>query len=63
MTVAPGSTCSVTKGCSEAADASASGAMRHRPIPFGSRTSTAMPVRTFLPRARPPRSPGSSPPM
>ena len=37
--------------------------MRHRPIPFGSLTSTAMPVSTFLPPARPPRSPGSSPPM
>ena len=63
MTVAPGSTWPLTKGCSEAADPSASSAMRHRPIPFGSSTSTAMPVRTFLPRARPPRSPGSSPPI
>src|SRR5680860_1309204 len=63
MTLEPGSTWSVTKACSEAADASASGAIRQRPIPFGSCTSTAMPVRTFLPLARPPRSPGSSPPM
>ena len=30
---------------------------------LGSRTSTAIPVRTFLPRCRPPRKPGSSPPM
>jgi len=55
-----GSTWSVTKACSESADASVSGAIRHRPIPFGSRTSTTMTVRTFLPRARPPRSPGFS---
>ena len=61
-TVAPGST-SVTNGCSDAADASASGSMRQRPSPFGSRTSTAMPVSTFLPLARPPASPGCSPPM
>ena len=33
--------------------------MRQRPSPFGSRTSTAMPVSTFLPLA----SPGCSPPM
>ena len=38
-------------------------AIRHRPIPRGSFTSTAMPTRDFLPLARPPRSPGSSPPM
>ena len=31
--------------------------------PLGSRISTATPVSTFLPSARPPRSPGSSPPM
>jgi hypothetical protein len=53
----------VTKGCSEAEDPSASSAIRHRPIPLGSLTSTAMPVSTFLPWARPPRSPGSSPPI
>ena len=53
----------VTKGCSEAADASASGSIRHRPTPFGAWISTAMPVSTFLPLARPPASPGSSPPM
>ena len=63
MTVVPGWTWPVTKGCSEAEDPSASTAMRHRPIPFGSLTSTAMPVSTFLPGARPPRSPGSSPPI
>ena len=63
MTVVPGSTWPVTKGCSEAADASASSAIRYRPIPFGCLTSTAIPVKTFLPRARPPRSPGSSPPV
>jgi hypothetical protein len=34
-----------------------------RPIPFGSMTSTAMPVSTLLPFARPPRRPGSSPTM
>ena len=32
---------------------------RQRPSPFGSRTSTAMPVSTFLPLARPPASSGS----
>ena len=32
------------------------GAILHRPSPFGSRTSTAMPVKTCLPLARPPRS-------
>ena len=37
--------------------------MRHRPIPLGSLTSTAIPVRTFLPRARPPARPASSPPI
>ena len=63
MTVAPGSTQPVMKGSSEAEDASASSAIRHRPIPFGCLTSTAIPVRTFLPRAWPPRSPGSSPPI
>ncbi len=45
------------------AEASVSGAIRHRPLPRGGVTSTAMQVRTFLPLARPPRSPGSSPPM
>src|SRR5258707_15771864 len=63
MTFAPGSTWLVTKGCSEAEDPSASTAIRHRPIPFGSLTSTAIPVRTFLPPARPaspPPAPGST---
>ena len=63
ITVLPGSTAPVTNGCSDSAEPSASTAIRHRPIPFGSLTSTAIPVRTFLPAARPPRSPGSSPPM
>ena len=63
MTVAPGSTAPVTNGCSDSAEPSASTAIRHRPIPSGSPTSTAIPVSTFLPGARPPRSPGSSPPM
>ena len=40
-----------------------SGEIRHRPSPLGSRTSTAIPVRTFLPLTRPPASPGSAPPM
>ncbi len=31
--------------------------MRQRPIPLGSRISTATAVRTFLPFARPPDSP------
>jgi hypothetical protein len=31
--------------------------------PFGTRISTAIAVRTLLPLARPPRGPGSSPPM
>ena len=31
--------------------------IRHRPSPFGSPVSTAMQVKTFLPGARPPRSP------
>src|SRR5712691_3019880 len=61
MTVDPGSTWLVTKGCSEAEEPSARIAMRHRPIPFGSRTSTAMPVSTFLPGARPPPQPGLIP--
>ncbi|MEX6430466.1 hypothetical protein, partial [Ferrimicrobium acidiphilum] len=38
--VDPSSTFSVTKPSSEAADASASTAMRHRPNPRGSRSST-----------------------
>src|SRR5450759_2147681 len=62
-TLAPGATWSVTKACRQAADASATGAIRHRPNPRGSLTSTAIAVRTFLPLARPPRSPGSCPPM
>ena len=63
MTVEPGSTWSLTKACNDSAEASASGAIRHLPSPLGSRISTAMPVRTFFPRARPPRNPGSAPPM
>jgi len=63
ITRAPGSTLPVTNGCSEAADASASTDIRHRPMPFGSLISAAMPVRTFLPGCRPPRRPCSSPPM
>ena len=59
----PGSTAPVTNGFSDSAEASSSTAIRHRPIPFGPLTSTAMPVSTFLPRARPPRRPGSCPPM
>jgi len=50
MTRLPGSTFSLTNGPSDAPEASASTLIRHRPIPFGSRTSTAMPVSTFLPR-------------
>src|SRR3974390_3155184 len=61
MTVTPGRTCPVTNGCSEAEDPSASTAIRHRPIPLGSLTSTAMPVSTFLPGARPPRGPRPAP--
>jgi hypothetical protein len=38
---------------------------RHPAAPqtSGGRRSTAMPISSFLPLARPPRSPGSSPPM
>src|SRR5712671_422163 len=61
MTRVPGSTLAVMKGCSAAVEPSARIAMRHRPIPFGSVTSTAMPTRAFLPLARPSRSPGSLP--
>jgi hypothetical protein len=50
-------------GPGQAAEASATGAIRHRPNPRGSMTSTAIAVRTFLPLAHPPRSPGSCPPM
>lgn len=50
MTRAPGSTAPVMNGCSDSAEPSASTAILHRPIPFGSRTSTAMPVSTFFPR-------------
>ena len=39
---------------------SASTAIRHRPMPFGSLISTAMPASTFLPGCRPPRRPCSS---
>ncbi len=63
ITRAPGSTCSVTKECSEAADPSVKTAIRARPNPRGSLTSTATPTIVFLPFARPPRNPGSSPPM
>jgi hypothetical protein len=49
-------------GPGQPAEASATGAIRHRPNPRGSMTSTAIAVRTFLPLARPPRSPGSCPP-
>src|SRR5674476_346472 len=38
-------------------------AIRARPNPRGSLTSTATPTSAFLPLARPPRNPGSSPPM
>jgi hypothetical protein len=51
MTVAPGSTAPVTNGRNDSADPSASTPIRHRPIPFGSPTSTVMPVSTFLPPA------------
>jgi hypothetical protein len=63
MTRVPGSMWPVMNGRSAAAGASGKIAIRHRPMPFGSLTSTAMPTSDFLPRARPPRSPGSSPPM
>ena len=63
MTVLPGSTAPVMNGFSDSAEASASTAIRQRPIPRGPPTSTAMPVSTFLPLARPPLSPGSGPPM
>ena len=48
-------------GCSDSAEPSASTAIRHRPIPFGSRTSTAMPVSTFFPRCPPTAQPGLLP--
>ena len=63
MTVLPGSMAPVMNGFSDSAEASASTAIRQRPIHRGAPTSTAMPVSTFLPLARPPRSPGSCPPM
>ena len=63
MTRLPGSTLPATNGPGEAPDASASTAIRHRPMPFGSPIPAAMPVRTFLPGCRPPRRPCSSPPM
>src|SRR5438132_702857 len=50
-------------GCSDAAEASGRTAIRHRPYPLGSRTSIATATSDFLPFWRPPRSPGSSPPM
>jgi hypothetical protein len=62
ITRAPDSTLSVRNARSESAEASASGAMRQRPNPFGWVRSTAIPTSTFLPFWRPPRSPGSSPP-
>src|ERR1700761_7165779 len=61
MTVLPGSTAPVMNGFSDSAEASASTAIRQRPIPRGGPTSTAMPVSTFLPLARPPRSPAPPP--
>jgi len=63
ITVAPGSTCRVRKGCSEPAEASGRISIRQRPYPRGCLTSTATPTSSFLPLARPPRSPSSSPPM
>ena len=63
MTIAPGSTAAITNGCSDADDPSLRTAKRQRPKPFGSLTSMATPTRTFLPLARPPLSPCSSPPM
>ncbi len=48
MTRAPGSMWPVMNGRSAAADASGKIAIRHRPMPFGSLTSTAMPTSDFL---------------
>jgi hypothetical protein len=63
-TRAPKATWSLTKACRQPAEASATGAIRTRPNPRGSMTSTAIAVKTFLPLpARPPRSPGSCQPM
>src|SRR5450759_3967026 len=63
MTVPPGSTFAVMNGCRQAAEASAMMPIQTRPEPRGSWTSTATATRDFLPLARPPLSPGSSPPM
>jgi hypothetical protein len=62
ITRAPGSTLSARNAPSESPDASGSGAMRQQPKPVGSVRSTATPTSAFLPFARPPESPGSSPP-
>src|SRR6478609_1154540 len=63
MTVAPGSTLSNTKARSDSEEASATGDMRQRPNPFGSKISIAIHVRIFFPFARTPESPASLPPM
>src|ERR1039457_6903446 len=62
MTLVPGSTLPATNGCSAAAEASCRTDIRHRPMPRGSLTSTAMPTSDFLPLARPPASPAPPPP-
>lgn len=62
-TVEPGSTLSTKNARSESADPSASSAIRQRPNPLGAKRSTATPTRAFLPLARPPMRPRSSPPM
>ena len=48
MTLLPGCTFWVTNEVSVAWVAAGSTAIRHRPIPFGGRTSTAMPVSSLL---------------
>jgi hypothetical protein len=63
ITVAPGSTWRVRKGRSGPAEASGRISIRQRPYPRGCLTSTATPTSDFLPLARPPGSPASSPPM
>lgn len=49
------------KECNEAAGPSAKIAIRPRPNPRGSLISTATPASVFLPLARPPANPGSTP--
>src|SRR5450759_1815239 len=49
--------------CSVRADPSGMTRIRHRPKPLGDLTSTATATSAFLPLARPPASPASSPPM